>query len=176
MKRIEKGSCRPAAKAGVPKLTCFSCVAVGTGAMCRPPCSCVCHKISRPAVSKPELGPKIVTNEAGGKQSELLARYDIIPPHALKVLAEVRHFASVVRGYPDWNYKLIPAADHLNHAMAHITAHIDQQACLHCQEVSGDEEPCPRHSGETQPPEDHAAHALCRIAMWVEMLHEEGLR
>ena len=122
----------------------------------------------------------IVTNQAGGKQSRLDARYDIIPPYALQVLAEVRHFAAEVRKYPDWNWKKIPARDHLNHALAHIAAFIDIMACQRCR-PDDETRPtkivvnpaCPDH-GKSE--EDHAAHALCRIAMWVEMLREEGRR
>ena len=59
-----------------------------------------------------------VTNEQGGKQSHLDARFDCIPPVVLRLLAQCLGFGA--RKYGKDNWKKIPQWDHLNHAMNHI--------------------------------------------------------
>lgn len=64
----------------------------------------------------------IETNAAGAKQSRLAARYDLIPPDALHLVASVLREGD--ERYPDLNgrpnWKAIPVADHLNHLLAHV--------------------------------------------------------
>ncbi|GHV27071.1 hypothetical protein FACS18948_3860 [Clostridia bacterium] len=85
-----------------------------------------------------------VTNDAGGKQSELLYRFDLLPPQALFALARV--VAEGERKYGSDNWKKIPARQHLHHAIAHCFAFL---------------------AGDTQ--DAHLAHAACRIMFALEM-------
>ena len=59
-----------------------------------------------------------VTNNQGGKQSFVSARFDCIPPVVLRLLAQCLGFGA--RKYGDTNYQNISMQDHLNHAMNHI--------------------------------------------------------
>ena len=59
-----------------------------------------------------------VTNEAGGKQSFLEARFDCIPPIVLRLLAQCLGFGA--RKYGADNWKKIPLDDNLAHAQNHI--------------------------------------------------------
>lgn len=93
----------------------------------------------------------IITNENGGRQSRLDARYDLIPPYAEEIVAEVLAEGAVK--YGQWNWLKIPSDSHLNHARQHIAKFIQ-----------GDKS------------EDHAAHAATRIAFWLDMLKREGKR
>lgn len=61
---------------------------------------------------------RTVTNNQGGKQSFVSARFDCIPPVVLRLLAQCLGFGA--RKYGDGNWKNIPLHDHLNHAMNHI--------------------------------------------------------
>jgi len=61
---------------------------------------------------------QIVTNENGGKQSFVSARFDCIPPVVLRLLAQCLGFGA--RKYGKDNWKNIEQWDHLNHAMNHI--------------------------------------------------------
>lgn len=97
------------------------------------------------------MNEEIVTNAAGGRQSRLDARYDLVPPFAHEVLAKV--LAEGAAKYTPWNWTKIPSEDHLNHALQHLTKF-----------AQGDVS------------EDHAAHALTRIAFWVDMLAREEKR
>ena len=89
----------------------------------------------------------IFTNEAGGQQSALEYRFDLMPPLALAAVAQILDYGTRVRGYPEWNWLKIEAKSHLNHALMHINAHL---------------------AGDTQ--DEHAEHAACRIMMWLEMV------
>ena len=59
-----------------------------------------------------------VTNEQGGKQSFIKARFDAIPPIVLKLLAQCLGFG--LRKYGKDNWKQIPKEEHLAHAQNHI--------------------------------------------------------
>ena len=95
----------------------------------------------------PGVGPdaEIVTNEKGAKQSKTLYRCDLLPAQAMLALAEVLKHGADKYGANNW--RDIAPADHLNHAMVHMFAHL---------------------VGDTS--DDHAGHALCRVTMWVECL------
>jgi len=59
-----------------------------------------------------------ITNEQGGKQSFIKARFDAIPPIVLKLLAQCLGFG--LRKYGKDNWKQIPKEEHLAHAQNHI--------------------------------------------------------
>lgn len=82
--------------------------------------------------------PNIVVNSKGGKQSYTPYRYDLIPPETLADVATV--LSEGASKYGEWNWLKIDTEDHLNHAIAHIYAHL---------------------SGDVT--EDHLNHAICRL-------------
>lgn len=78
------------------------------------------------------------TNKAGGKQSKLTARFDLVPAAQLFEVAVVLGEGAVK--YGEWNWKLIPTNDHLSHVLAHVYAYL-----------AGDRS------------DSHLSHAACRI-------------
>lgn len=67
---------------------------------------------------KPTRDNQTYTNEQGGKQSFVSARFDCIPPVVLRLLAQCLGFGA--RKYGKDNWKQIEQWDHLSHAMNHI--------------------------------------------------------
>lgn len=59
-----------------------------------------------------------ITNERGGKQSFVSARFDCIPPVTLRLLAQCLGFGA--RKYGKDNWRNIPQEDNLSHALNHI--------------------------------------------------------
>ena len=93
-----------------------------------------------------EVGPTAptVTHENGGMESATPFAMHLIPPRALLELGRAME-AGRQKGYPPDNWKLIPASQHLNHALVHIAAHLD---------------------GDTS--DAHLAHAACRLMFAIE--------
>lgn len=85
-----------------------------------------------------------VTNAAGGKQSRLDARMDLLPPKALMRIAEI--LAAGAKKYGNWNWKKIDNPDHINHSIVHYYKFL---------------------TGDTA--EDHLANAACRALFALEM-------
>jgi len=96
-----------------------------------------------------------ITNEAGGKQSRISTRFDLIPADVLYEVSVV--LAKGAIKYGDNNWKSIPVKDHLAHAMEHINreSHLIQTYT----ESTG---------------EDYY-HAICRLMFAVHLLHNEVL-
>jgi len=61
---------------------------------------------------------KTVTSKLGGKQSDIGARFDLVPSSALKLVAETMHEGEGKYGENNW--RLIEAESHINHALAHL--------------------------------------------------------
>jgi hypothetical protein len=92
-----------------------------------------------------QLGPEAPThtNEQGGAQSTIPVRCDLLPPLAILAVAATLSPAAVKYGEANW--RKIPQKDHVNHALAHIFAHL---------------------SGDTG--DDHLNHAACRLLFAME--------
>lgn len=80
----------------------------------------------------------ISTNCRGGKQSVLPYRFDLMDGPSMFALARV--LAEGAQKYGDNNWRQIDSRDHINHALAHLYAHL---------------------AGDVQ--DDHLTHALCRV-------------
>lgn len=89
-----------------------------------------------------ELGPDAptVANTAGGKQSDLHYRFDLMDPDAMFALAGIMDHGE--RKYGEGNWRKIGVESHLNHALVHIYAWL---------------------AGNTE--DDHLGHAFCRLMM-----------
>lgn len=101
------------------------------------------------------------TNERGGRQSRVPFRLDLLPAEAMLRLGQVLKRGSA---YGKNNWRLIPAQDHINHALTHILAHqllVDQRK--HKSELAELLEVF-----ELEEDEDHLGHALCRLAFAME--------
>jgi hypothetical protein len=91
---------------------------------------------------------EIVVNEHGGAQSKLNGSPRLIPPEALLSLSYVVGMGA--GRYAENNWRRIPMADHVSHALEHLFLH-----------MNGDKD------------DDHLDHALCRLAMAVAMRDTE---
>lgn len=65
-----------------------------------------------------------VTNDRGGKQSELAAAFELLPPDAICTVAAVLHKGSLK--YGRYNWKFIPRGEHLRHALGHIFCYLSK--------------------------------------------------
>ena len=65
---------------------------------------------------------EVIINEAGGKQSKVRGDFTLIPPEVLRDVAVVLGQGAARYGKSNW--MLIPATEHINHALAHINKHL----------------------------------------------------
>lgn len=64
----------------------------------------------------------VVTNEYGGTQSRIDARFDLVPPLSLQAAAEILGAGALKYGENNW--QRITTAEHLNHVLNHINLHL----------------------------------------------------
>ncbi len=103
---------------------------------------CICQYIPRIGGVGPET--ETCTNAAGGKQSDIPFRCDLLPPMACLAVSNVLSLGAEKYGEDNW--RQIPASDHVNHALMHLFSWLaeDQQ-------------------------DEHLEHAACRLLMALEM-------
>ncbi|MCM3257042.1 DUF5664 domain-containing protein [Paenibacillus lautus] len=63
-----------------------------------------------------------VTNEQGGKQSEVLYRFDLLDPLAMFEMTKVLKYGAEKYGADNW--RRIPVEEHLNHMIIHAYAYL----------------------------------------------------
>jgi hypothetical protein len=91
---------------------------------------------------------KIITNERGGKQSDVGVRFDLIPAESLIIVAQILAAGAIKYGVNNW--KLIPTEDHVNHAVNHLYKFL---------------------AGDTT--ENHLGNAACRVLFALYMSMQE---
>lgn len=91
------------------------------------------------------MNDETVTNEYGGKQSQIGSRLSLLPPEALLRVGAI--LTTGAAKYGDDNWRLIPKRDHLDHALMHIVAYL---------------------RGDTT--EDHLGNAACRLLFAISKL------
>ena len=98
------------------------------------------------------LGPNAPTAK-DGLQSTVNYRFDLMPPLATAKTASVLHMGAIKYGANSW-LRLKDPNIHINHCLAHLVAYI---------------------AGDTQEgaPEDHIAHAVCRLLFALEVIERE---
>ncbi|WP_461570741.1 dATP/dGTP diphosphohydrolase domain-containing protein [Thermincola ferriacetica] len=82
-------------------------------------------------------------NEAGGRESDIPYRCDLLGARAILEIARILYKGA--KKYKENNWRLISCRSHINHALTHIFAYL---------------------AGDTQ--DEHLEHALCRMMMAVE--------
>lgn len=91
-------------------------------------------------------------NDAGGKQSHVPYRADLLPARAVLSVAAVLDEGA--RKYGEDNWRKIPIRDHVNHVLTHLFAHL---------------------AGDTS--DDHLAHAATRALFALDIaIHERATR
>jgi hypothetical protein len=89
----------------------------------------------------------MVMNPAGGKQSHIPYRCDLLPALALLEVAQI--LAEAAPKYGEDNWRKIATADHINHAVTHLLAHL-----------AGDRS------------DAHVGHAACRVLFALEVARD----
>lgn len=115
----------------------------------------ICWDREIPESSGLSANEPVTQNENGGKQHKREYSSEMLPPKALLAVSHVRWEAANIHGYDEYNYKKIPAKEHVGRAITHLLAWL-----------AGNED------------NEHLAHSATRVlfALEMELEQKEGTK